>query len=180
MITLLKQDLAKYTVLAGLLGLLLLGLYLFVRAHLGSKLTNELTSARVALPQADSEQLLINPRDHTITIKQAGKTRTVSLPDKQTTIDVLKDGQVVVTAPQYGLEFRPFVGLGYSDDARFALGVDGFYWKKLDLGGGLQMNFHLAQPRAFLSLSYTLIDNLRVSATIDHKKQPGIFVSLRF
>lgn len=191
MINLLKQDLARYTMIAGLLGLTLLGLYLFIRMHLRRAITGTMTGSagarQVALPTNDTERIIVDPRKHTLTVVKENLTpggkpsvTTTTLPDRQSTVDIHKDGSVAVTAPQLGIELRPFLGVGYSDDARLAIGADVLYWKRLDLGLGVQPNFHMADARGFLSLSYNLVDNLRITATIDHKKTPGIFLSARF
>lgn len=184
MIALFKQYIVRYTVIAGFLGLVLLGLYLYLRVHSAYSVRGGSASAiqdgPVALPKDDTQQIIVDPRNHTLIITKPGSRTVTHLPDVPTVIDVKKDGTTVVTAPQWGLEVRPFIGFGFSDDARLALGIDWLYWKRLDLGAGIQTTFKATEPRAFVSLSYNVKDNLRVTATYDHTRKAGAFLSLRF
>jgi hypothetical protein len=132
-----------------------------------------------ALPPSDKEQIVVDPRNHTLVIKRLTGTTVTHLPDRQSVIDIRKDGTTTVTASQFGLECVPFVGLGYSDNVRISLGLDGLYWKALDLGAGIGITPSGTNPRVFISLGYNVKDNLRVAFTVDHTKQPGIMLSLR-
>lgn len=167
----------RYLILISLLALVLLGLWLLAFRSGKPLSNNPVTGA--PLPKDDTEQIVVDPRNHTIIIRRPNGDIVTHLPDKQTVIDVRKDGTVKVTSPQWGLEMRPFLGLGYSDDARLGIGIDAFYWKRLDLGTGVQTNTHGADPRAFISFSYNLKDNLRVTLTLDHKTTVGAMLSLR-
>lgn len=167
----------RYLILISLLALVLLGLWLLAFRS-GKPLSNHpITGA--PLPKDDTEQIVVDPRNHTIIICRPSGDIVTHLPDKPTVIDIHKDGTVKVTAPQWGLEARPFIGFGYSDDVRFALGLDGLYWKRLDLGGGIQVTVRGRDPRAFIGLSYNVKDNLRIHLTVDHTKQVGVLLSLR-
>src|ERR1700753_4198345 len=112
----------RYLAVTGLLVLVMLALYLFLR-HLvnasdGAAMANSGTRGGATLPKNDNEQIAVDPRAQTIVIKRQGGETVTHLPDRQSVIDVRKDGTVKVTAAQYGLEMRPFVGLNYSDDVR--------------------------------------------------------------
>lgn len=168
------------TVVAGVLVLILMSAYLYLRHRLSGKGSNiKSYPAKAVLPPNDAEQLIVDPRSHTITIKRPGKTTVTHLPDRPTVVDIQKDGTVKVTASQYGLEHRLFLGAGYSDALRFGLGMDGLYWKALDLGAGIQANTHASDARAFIGLSYTVKDNLRMTVTYDHKQTVGAMLTLR-
>jgi hypothetical protein len=130
------------------------------------------------LPVNDKEQIIVDPVKHQLIIVRPGKTTVTTLPDRRSTIDVKKDGSVSVTAPQFGFEHAPFVGAFYSNRLRFGAGLDGLYFKKLDLGlgvaGGSSTNTVL-----FLQMSYGLWDNLRIGATYDHQQHVGIGITVR-
>lgn len=165
----------RYTALAALLALVLLGLWLLFRVRPG----DGRLAPGAPLPNDDREQLIVDPRNHTIIIRRPSGDTVTHLPDKQTVIDVRKDGTTRVTSSQIGWELRPFVGMGYSNDAHIGVGVDGAYWKAVDLGAGVRWNFRMTDPRVFVAVSYNVKDNLRVSITIDHKKNPGLMLSIR-
>ncbi len=173
----------RYAVLLGLPGLVLLALYLVFRNYSGSGLPDTLGDSPNApgatLPRNVAEQIVIDPRKHTMVFKRNGKTVVMHLPDKQTVITLKESGQILVASPQWGLEVRPFIGLGFSTDAHFGIGLDGVYWRRFDVGGGIRWNFGLTDPRFFLALTYNMKDNLRIGITIDHKKAPGLMLSLR-
>lgn len=134
---------------------------------------------RQSTPPKDNEQIVVDPRRHTIIIHRPTGDTVTHLPDKPTIIDIWKDGTASVNSSQYGFETRPFVGLGFSNDAHISAGADVAYWGAFDLGCGLQWNFHMADPRMFVAVSYTIQDNLRIGVTIDHKKNPGLILSVR-
>lgn len=139
---------------------------------------NQVMSPAV-LPPDDKEQIIVDPVKHTLIIVKPTGNQTLHLPDRPSVIDIRKDGIVQVTAPQWGFERIPFVGVGYSDKLRYGLGIDGLYWKALDLGAGVQTDSGFKDARLFVGLSYTLKDNMRLTLTLDHKQTIGALVSLR-
>lgn len=165
-------------IIVGIFALLFLAVWYFSTPPYSGG-NGRLVTPGVSLPENVSEQIIIDPRRHTIVFRRTDKVVVTHLPDKVTTIDILKDGRIKVSSPQWGLEARPFVGLGFSTDAHFAVGLDGAYWKRFDVGGGVRWNFGLTDPRFFLGLTYNMKDNLRIGITIDHKKAPGLMLSLR-
>lgn len=131
------------------------------------------------LPPNDKEQIIVDPVKHRLTVVQSTGIKVINLPDHPSVIDIHKDGSVVVTAPQYGFEHRFFLGGMVSDQGRFAVGMDLFYWKKLDLGlgGACQVGMHT--PVAFLGVSYTIYDNLRIGLTYDNNQRIGGMLTVR-
>jgi len=136
-------------------------------------------SAPAVLPDGDSEQLIVDPMKHTVTIVKSTGNQTLFLPDHPSTIDILKNGTINVTFLQYGWEHVPFIGAGYSDKLRYGVGLDGAYWKHLDLGVGVETDSGFKDTRVFVGLSYTVKDNLRLTLTFDHKQTIGALMSLR-
>ena len=130
------------------------------------------------LPPNTVEQILVNPTNHTITVVTPTGSQVVTLPDHVSTIDLGTNGKITVKAPQFGLEVKPFVGAFYSDALRFGGGVDGLYFKKLDLGLGVAGGSS-CHTVAFVQLGYTLWDNLKVGVTYDHLGHFGAGISVR-
>ncbi len=131
------------------------------------------------LPVTDKEQILLDPVRHTITVITASGHKTSTLPDRVSTIDIRKDGSIVVTAKQFGFEQRPFFGGSFSDIGRFIAGSDMFYWKKLDLGAGLGVNKDINDLRFFVKVSYNVYSNLQLGVTYDHRQQFGACITVR-
>jgi len=136
-------------------------------------------SAPAVLPEEDQEQLRINPSQHTLTIVKPEGIQVLFLPHGLSIVDIRTNGTINVTLVQYGWEHIPFIGVGYSDKLRYGLGVDGAYWKRLDLGVGAQTDSGFKDTRLFIGLSYTVKDNLRLTITFDHKQTIGALMSCR-
>jgi len=132
----------------------------------------------VKLPVTEKERIVVNPVKHTIIIITPTKTTTETLPDRESVIDIGKDDNVKITAPQYGLEAKLFVYAGYSNALRFGTGVDGAYFKKLDLGVGVAGGSG-TNTVVFAQLSYNVFDNVRLGITLDHQEHVGVGVSIR-
>jgi hypothetical protein len=132
----------------------------------------------VVLPKEDKEQIIVNPIKHTITVVTAQGATTQTLPERNSTIDVRKDGMVKVTAPQYGRELRPFAGVFFSDHVRLGAGLDCFYLKKLDLGFGLA-NMAKVNPVVFAKLSLIVYSNTSIGITYDNLGHIGGCITLK-
>lgn len=179
MITLLlTSKLFRYAALAGLLGLLLLGAFLYFRVR-RSPMGGIPTLATAILPANDKEQLIVDPHTHSLIVKQPGHTTATSLPNRPTVIDVHKDGSVTVTSRQYGPEFAPFLGLYFSERQRLAVGVDVFYYKKLDVGVGVAFNAQYIPPVVFGSLSYNVWSNCSVGIAYGSNRYLGGLLTVR-
>jgi hypothetical protein len=131
------------------------------------------------LPPNDAEQIRVNPATRQITITTPTGTRTVTLPDTTSTIDVLRNGQVRVTAPQFGFEHHLFVGYTLSDAGRFTVGMDGCYWKRLDLGLGVADQFGGHSPIALAKLTYNVKGSLQLGLTYGSNQFIGAGLYLR-
>jgi len=136
-------------------------------------------SAPAVLPPQDLEQIRVNPDTHQLIIQTAKGIQTVTLPDRTSTIDVLKNGMVKVTSPQMGLEHHMFAGAVLSDHARIGVGMDAFYWKKLDLGLGIADQIGSYTPVAFAKATYNIKGNLQVGLVYQSNKYVGGIVAVR-
>jgi len=135
----------------------------------------------IVLPSNDIEQIHVNPSNHTITIITPKGNETLTLPDRQSTIDIHKDGTTKVTAKQFGLECHPFTGVGYGAGFRAYLGADVLYFKKLDLGltGISPSPSGPSDIRLGAFISYNFYSNTRISLGIDHKQTIQIALTFR-
>lgn len=153
----------------------------FVWGRCGRRTTVPKTMLPTVLPVKDKEQIIVDPFHHVIQIVTATGVKHTTLPDRPSTIDILKDGSVKVTSPQFGTELRPFVGVGFNLRSGVILGgVDLLYWKKLDLGIGLSMNpSHIQDTAALIGVSYNLYSNTSISLGIDNRHAPMIAIHVR-
>jgi len=136
-----------------------------------------------SLPAGDVAKIVVNPTRRTLTIVQAGKTRTITLPDRPSSIEVGKRGQIKITARQFGTEVLPFAGILADPQAQGAaavVGADGLYFKRLDLGAGLAWGGEHTAVRGVALLSYAVYDNVRLSAGVTHQLYPVAGITVRF
>ena len=166
----------KYKLFAILL--VLIGVFLYGRCGGKRALTNPVSPVKVTLPMEDTEQILVNPVKHTITIVKPSSSITTTLPERTSTIDIHKDGTVKVTAMQFGYEVRPFVGVTYTDGLRFGGGADLYYFKRLDLGVGASWASGI-KGNAFAKISYNVFDNLSLGLIYDNNQHIGGCITVR-
>lgn len=170
----------RYALVAGLLALILLGLYLYLRVRYGRPRTLNVPAVSSAvLPKDDREQIIVDPVRHNLIIVRPTGNETISLPDRPTTIDIKKDNTVRVIAPQWGYEHRAFAGLYASDRLRVAGGVDGLYFKRFDLGAGIASSVDRLSVVGFGVLSYNFYSNCRVGITYGTDRRVGAVITVR-
>lgn len=136
-------------------------------------------STPAVLPAGDIEQLRVNPETHQLIIITSRGTQTVTLPDRTSTIDVLKNGSVKVTSPQIGLEHHIFVGMLGSDHLRVGAGMDGFHFKKLDIGIGIADQVGAYTPIAFAKATYNIRGNMQVGVVYQSNQYVGGILAVR-
>ena len=177
----------RYKLLAALVALLGLLTFVFYKGfkrgvkHGSPAVLNPLSAA--VLPKEDSEQLVIDPRRHIITINKPGqKSTTVDLPDKVTTVDIHKDGAVKVDAPQWGTEVSHFLGGAFGSDIRLraSVGLNLLYIRRWELGGGLLLDSNIHDTRVFAHVSYNVYSNYYVSGGVDNRQTFHVMAGLKF
>jgi hypothetical protein len=131
------------------------------------------------LPANDTEQITVDPSRHIISILTPAGRRTETLPDRPSTIDVRKDGTVKVTSSQMGLERHWFVGVVGADHARVGVGVDGLYFKRLDLGVGIAGQLGSYDPVGFAKLTYSVKGNLQLGLVYQNNQYIGGILAVR-
>jgi len=165
----------------GLVIVVLGGMFLWGRCNrpsTGSKSDGGVPST--VLPGNDAEQITVDPSTHQLVILRPGGQRIVeTLPDRASTIDIRKNGTVDVTSKQLGLEHHMFIGVLGSDHARIGLGMDAFYYKKLDVGIGIADQAGMYTPIAFAKVTYSIKGNMQVGIVYQSNQYIGGIVAVR-
>lgn len=136
------------------------------------------------LPANDAAQITINPSNHTVTVNTPNGPHTVFLPDGPSAVDIGHNGEIKVNAKQFGLEIKPYGGIGYAEQLRLIGAVDLLYFHRFD--GGIGVTFPVSQLltvydiRAVAAVSYTLFSNTRLTLGIDNQRAINGFVTVRF
>lgn len=142
----------------------------------------------VALPADDQAKVIVDPAHHTITVVKRGQgskgsTATTSfLPRSGASIDLRKDGSVLVTAPKWGTEVSPFVGGAFGSDirGRAVVGLNLLYIQRWELGGGLLLNTDIHDTRVFAHVSYNVYGNYYVAGGLDNRRTVQLMAGLKF
>lgn len=154
--------------------------WLFLRHK--SELRDANNSQTVLKPNEESA-VIVNPVKRTLVIiRPDGKTHTLDLPDRPSRIALIKNDGIIVTAPQWGPEIRPFlVGAWDLRGGKLGIGVDGFYWKRLDIGGGFLVNpVYVQDTSLFIGVSMFVYSNTSITLGIDNHSAPLIGIKVRF
>ena len=136
-------------------------------------------NAPSVLPSNDTEQIRVDPGTHKLVIVTKRGTQTLTLPDRQSTIDVLKSGQVKITAPQTGFEHHLFVAGVIADYARIGGGMDLWYFKRLDVGIGMADRLGPYLPALFAKATYNVKGNLQLGLVYQSNKYIGGVIAVR-
>jgi len=184
-----KTNLKHYLLLVALI---LLGVFGFKDCAKIQKKQDKQASSAVLTPD-QKEKVVVNPENHTIEVvtKNANgttNTTTTYLPDRPTQIIEDNNGKIKIIDHKFGVEKRPYVGVGGSADGtpRVHAGVDLFYYKKLDLGTGLDFNAGVLDQvskfndtRASINVSYNVWSNTSIAVSVDNRKFVGVFLKVR-
>jgi hypothetical protein len=170
-------NLKRYSIAVGLACLVLFGYFWFMRKQAK---TDTNTSSQLLAPNVE-EKIIINPLHRTITIVKPGHTKTLDLPDRPTSIELMKNDGLRIVSPQYGVEARPFVGVGYNlRSGLVSIGTDVFYYKKLDLGLGLAVDpVKLQDTSIFFGMSCFVYSNTSVGIGLDNHVTPMLLLKVR-
>lgn len=169
---------AKAIGIAMLLGLS--GLIGFLKLRGCDKQKDTNNSAAVLRP-GESEAVIVNPGQHTITLVTKDHVKSFTLPSRPSRVSLLTGDGIKIESPQYGTEFLPFLGAAYTLQGGVVLGgLDLFYWKQLDLGLGLSIDpVLLHRTTAFFGISYFAYSNCSVGVGLDNHVTPILFIKVR-
>lgn len=167
--------------------IVLLGLFGFKACRKIQQKQDKQASSTVLPPDA-KEKIVVDPSKHEIEIiKPNGDIQKGYLPDRPTQIIEKKDGKLDIVDHKYGVEVRPYLGVGGSLDgtARIHAGTDLFYFHKLDLGTGLDFNAGVFKDissfkdtRLSINVSYNFYSNTSLALSVDNRKFVGLFLKV--
>lgn len=125
-------------------------------------------------------KFIVNPDTRKLTVVLPSGQQELFLPDRPSSIEIGKDGKIVVTAKKWGSEIKVFGGGQVTDSFRLVTGLDLLYYKKLDLGLGIACRIGNYPPRGFGKISYNFWSNLQAGVTFDTEKKAGLALTVRF
>ncbi len=138
------------------------------------------------LPAGDKAKVVIDDKRHTVTTitKRADGVleQSVQFLAPRVSIETKPDGSVVVTSRPFGTELSPWMGVSFDTEkrARTTLGLNIFYVKRWEFGGGLSVRTSDLDPRAFMDISLNVYSNTLLYAAIDNHKAVSVGLALKF
>lgn len=166
----------------GVVVALLLGGYMWLK----HRIHDAVVPPQVLLPKNDKEIISYNETRHTVMVTTAKGTTTQY--SRNPKVEVRKDGTVKVDTDAWGVEVRPFLGVGYSDTGRAYTGCQLFYFHQFDanasFGWTADGNKPAFQPMLALSWNFYSDTSLNVGMNpvpfvLHEKPEPAIFISVR-
>lgn len=136
------------------------------------------------LPKDDREIINVDTQ-HNETTVTTEKGTTIVTGTRDVTVEVKKNGQVVVTEKTLGFECRPGLGAHISPDGgKLDLTLDLAYWKRVDGLVGIGTDFkNVSNTEAFVAAAYQFsnkIPNTSVYVGVNQHKDPLIGLRVRF
>lgn len=148
--------------------------------HVHSCTKSQMEIKNSPLPKEDLVRITVEPDKHYLRIEQrAGRPIDAYLPDRPSTFEIRENGSVKITSAQYGFEHKFFGGVQISNVFRVGVGMDAWYWKRLDIGFGVAGQIGNHPPVVFLKTSYVVYNNIQVGVTFDNTQQIGALLTLR-
>lgn len=136
------------------------------------------------LPKDDREIIKVDTQHNQTTVTTEKGTTTVT-GTRDVTVEVKKNGQVVVKEKTIGFECRPGLGAHIGPDGgRLDLTVDWGYWKRVDGLVGIGTDFKNVQNTdIFIGAAYQFsnkLPNTSIFGGINQHKNPLIGLRVRF
>jgi hypothetical protein len=161
------------------------GLYAIYR-H--SKKTDQDISS-ISLGANVEEKIILNSKNHTITIAHRTGTKSTDPVTVRTTyygphpaaILLFKGDGIKVEERTWGTEADPFLGFSYGDQARAVVGAYFLYYHRWELGGAALANISTPfSVRLAVLGSFNVWDNTSLFVGIDHKGGPVGGITIKF
>lgn len=112
------------------------------------------------LPKGDKEVITTNPTEGTTTITTDKGSTTVT-GTRGTTIEVKKNGQVVVHEKTIGFCHNLMIGAAVNNTGvKGIVGLEWFFYKKLDVISGLGADKYLSHTAGFTSIGYSPVNRI--------------------
>jgi len=158
----------------------LVGLFVRARNKVERDLPTSMLTRSVArstiLAKNDKEAVSYNSSTHELTIVTSSKTASEYTRDP--VIHVQKDGTVKIDRKLFGLEFSPFIGVGYSDRFNTYVGLNLLDVWRFD--AGVALAYSPGSTRPLLLVGCNVWRNSSVNVGIDNSKTPHLFLSVNF
>lgn len=158
--------------------LIMIGLLVFLFFRSCDRHKDKVNSSSVLSPDT-AQKIVVNPAKHSLEVITPDKDTTLFLPDRPSSIEVNKTGEVKLSSPQFGTEFKFFFGIQASNAFRFGAGIDSLYYKRMDFGLGIANQVGMHTPVVFGKISYLIYDNLQVGVTYDSLSHGGLSLTVR-
>lgn len=164
--------------LAGVVILGSIGLFLHMR---GCDKRRDVQLSSETLAPNEEAKVIVDPWRRKITLITPEKVKSFILPDRPSSISLLKGDGFKIQSPQFGTEIRPFFGGVYTlKGGRLLVGIDTFYWKLLDVGIGFSVNPTFVQnTTVFTSVSCFIYSNTSVMLGLDSQQAAMIGIKVR-
>lgn len=109
------------------------------------------------LPKNDKEQVIV--KNNQVQIVTATGTQTVN-GSRGVTVDIRKDGTIKVTPKTHGWVLNPMLGIaGNNTGLKGTLGAEIYFYKKLDVLGGIGADKYFSHTAGFIGCGYTPENN---------------------
>jgi hypothetical protein len=110
------------------------------------------TPAVKPLPKDDRERIVVS--NNTVEVTTSRGTTSVN-GSRGVTVDVKKDGTIQVTPKTHGFVLNPLIGFGVNNTGlKGIVGAEIYYYKKLDLIGGMGADQYLSHTAIFVAIGY--------------------------
>lgn len=172
--------------------IVVIGLVSFKACRILQKKQDSDANSTILKPE-ERGKIIVDPVKHKITTVSRNpdgtiKTKETYLPDRPSVITEDKNGKVRVVTQKFGTEMRPYLGVGGALDGtpRVHAGADLWYFRKLDLGAGLDFNAGVMRSiadfrdtRLSVNASYNVWSNTSLALSFDNRRVVGLFVKVR-
>lgn len=139
------------------------------------------------LPKNDTERVEFNEKTHTLTVQT--KTKTITEYAKNPTVEIRKDGSVVISRHLAGFENEWFMGVGLVlSGPRFFVGDNLLHLSRFDVQASVGVPFEKQTGflRLYAGFGYNLYSNSSLNLAINPLKMTSgipdiaLFLSVRF
>lgn len=133
------------------------------------------------LKPGEKQKIIVQQTKRDLTIVTDKGIEHIDLPNHPYSITLTDDNKLVVQTRKKGLGLSPFVGLNYEKNLRGYVGSDIFFFRRLDVGIGVSLQFiHPGKDiRLMVSSSYTVWSNTSVYVGIDNQKKINFGIKVR-
>jgi len=119
----------------------------------GTPVSGPSTPVVSPLPKNDKERVIVNGNQ---VIVQTPTDVKVVTGTRGAVVEVTKDNKIIVKEKTHGFVLNPLIGFGGNNTGmKGVVGAEVYYYKKLDLIGGMGADKYLEHTSVFVALGYT-------------------------